>query len=89
MSGANLAQVARDLGKQAWLARLLRQSACVVSGLDRTTAVTVGRLLARTKPRDVVDAHVAVVARGLGLPVLTSDIRDLRRLDPDLVLVEV
>jgi len=84
-----LAQVARDLGRQVRVARLLRQSSCLVATLDRATALAVGRLLAESRTRDVVDAHVVTVAGGLGLPVLTSDLRDLRRLDPGLVLVQV
>jgi hypothetical protein len=49
----------------------------------------VGRLLAESGTSDVVDAHVVTVARALGLAVLTSDVGDLRALDPDLVLVAV
>lgn len=84
-----LAQVARDLRRQVRIARLLRQSACVVAPLDRPTAVSVGRLLAESGTSDVVDAHVVRVAQALGLAVLTSDPDDLRTLDPSLPLVRV
>jgi len=84
-----LAQVARDLRRQVRIARLLRQSSCLVSPLDRPAAVSVGRLLARSGTTDVVDAHVVRVAQALGLAVLTSDPGDLRALDPGLTLVSV
>jgi predicted nucleic acid-binding protein len=84
-----LAQVARDLRRQVRLARLLRHSSCVVSPLDRAAGLRVGRLLAESGTKDVVDAHVVAVAQALGLAVLTSDVADLRALDPDVVLVPV
>lgn len=84
-----LAQVARDLRRQVRLARLLRHTGCLVTPLDRAMGLRVGRLLAESGTSDVVDAHVVTVARALGLAVLTSDVGDLRALDPDLVLVAV
>jgi len=84
-----LAQVARDLRRQARLARLLRNTSCVVAPLDRASALRVGRLLVESGTSDVVDAHVVGVAQALQLPVLTSDVDDLRRLDPRLRLVAV
>jgi predicted nucleic acid-binding protein len=84
-----LAQVARDLRRQVRLARLLRHTGCLVAPLDRVVGLRVGRLLAESGTSDVVDAHVVTVARALGLAVLTSDVGDLRALDPDLVLVAV
>jgi predicted nucleic acid-binding protein len=84
-----LAQVARDMRRQVRVARLLRHTSCVVAPLDRSTAMSVGRLLAESGTSDVVDAHVVRVAQALGLAVLTSDPRDLRTLDPALTLVAV
>jgi predicted nucleic acid-binding protein len=84
-----LAQVARDLRRQVRVARLLRHSSCVVAPMDRSTAMSVGRLLAESGTTDVVDAHVVRVAQALGMSVLTSDPRDLRTLDPTLTLVAV
>jgi predicted nucleic acid-binding protein len=84
-----LAQVARDLRRQARMARLLRHTSCVVAPLDRPMALQVGRLLAESGTSDVVDAHVVRVAQALGLAVLTSDVDDLRALDPTLALVPV
>jgi predicted nucleic acid-binding protein len=84
-----LAQVVRAPGRQARLARLLRQPTTDVVPLDRADALAVGRLLARSRTSDVVDAHVAVCARRAGQPIVTSDPDDLRRLDPDAELVEI
>lgn len=84
-----LAQVARDLRRQVRLARLLRHTGCLVTRLDRVVGLRIGRLLAASGTSDVVDAHVVTVAQVLRMAVLTSDVGDLRALDPDLVLVAV
>jgi hypothetical protein len=39
--------------------------------------------------KDIADAHVVLCARRAGQPVVTSDPRDLARLDPSLRLVVV
>jgi len=84
-----LAQAIRDPGRQARLARLIRQPSANVAALDRADATQVGRLLAGSGTSDVVDAHVVVCARRSGQAVLTSDPDDLRRLDSSLQLVTV
>jgi len=48
-----------------------------------------GLLLAKSSTSDVVDAHVALLARGLRATVLTSNPDDLTALDPTLTLVTV
>ncbi len=67
--------------KQARLARLLRAPEVEVIALDEPSARTVGVLLGKTGTSDTVDAHVVVVARRSGTPVITSDPDDLRQLD--------
>lgn len=84
-----LAQAIRRPERQVRLARLVRQPNADVVALDRVDATNVGRLLAASGTTDVVDAHVVVCARRAGQTVLTSDADDLRRLDPDLEVVEV
>lgn len=79
-----LAQAIRRPGRQARLARLIRQPTTDVVPLDRVDATSVGRLLAASGTADVVDAHVVVCARRAGQRVVTSDPDDLRRLDPTL-----
>jgi hypothetical protein len=84
-----LAQVIREPGRQARLARLIRQPTTDVVPLDRVDATNVGRLLATTGTADIADAHVVICARRSGQQVLTSDPDDLQRLDPGLGLVVV
>lgn len=82
-----LAQAIRRPERQARLARLIRQASTDVVALDRVDAVHVGRLLAASGTSDVVDAHVVVCAKRSGQRVVTSDPRDLARLDPTLDLI--
>jgi hypothetical protein len=68
--------------KQAPIAFLLRRTQVI----DLTNAVAriVGRMLALTGTRDPIDAHVVLLARERGWPVLTSDDADLHAIDPGL-----
>jgi hypothetical protein len=84
-----LAQVIREPGRQARLARLIRQPTTDVVPLDRVDATNVGRLLATTGTADIADAHVVICARRSGQLVLTSDPDGLQRLDPGLSFVVV
>lgn len=83
-----LAQVWRGT-RQVRLARLLALPLVTVVPLDALTARGVGSLLAMSGTRDVVDAHVVVVATMHAAGVVTSDPDDLRRLDPRLELLVV
>lgn len=71
-----VAQVWRDGGRQARLARFLRS--VVVVALD--DGPEVGELLARSATSDVVDAHLVVVAARRSEPILTGDVHDLEQL---------
>lgn len=84
-----LAQAIRRPDRQVRLARLVRQPNSDVVALDRVDATNVGRLLSASGTADVVDAHVVICARRADQRVLTSDADDLRRLDPQLEVVEV
>lgn len=75
-SGA-VAQVLRNPARQVALSRVLR--GVMESPLDREAARGIGPLLARTGTSDVVDAHVALLARP-GDEILTSDPGDLAAL---------
>ena len=68
------------------LARLTNAQETTVVPLDAPTAYAIGELLAKSGTRDVIDASVVLVARRQGYPIVTSDIRDLRRLDPSAAL---
>jgi hypothetical protein len=76
-SGGVVAQVWRGVPRQANLARLL--GGIEVRALDHAAALRVGELLGVTRTRDVVDAHVALLAHSEDT-LLTSDPGDLSRL---------
>lgn len=82
-----VAQVWRDGRRQADLARLLASGVVVVHALDRAEAQAAGVLCGRRKTSDIVDASVALLARRHHAKVVTSDPKDLRRIDPTLELV--
>ena len=84
-----LAQAIRNPSKQARLSRLIRQVSTDLVALDGPEATAVGLLLARTGTADIADAHVVLCARRAGQAVLTSDARDLQRIDPGLPVVSV
>lgn len=83
---AVVAQVWRGTPRQHAMQRLLRAEAVRVHALTETVAHRIGVKLASTGTSDVVDAHVALLARSLRAVVITSDPDDLRTLDPDLDL---
>ncbi len=84
-----VAEVWRDGRRQARLARLLADAAVDVIALDDRTARAVGQLCGASGTADVVDASVAWCARQRGHVVVTSDERDLLRIDPRLRIVAV
>ena len=83
------AQAVRQLVRQAYLSRLVRQPIIDVVALDRIDAIHVGRLLAETGTADVVDALELVCARRAGQAIVTSDPNDLVRLDSTIKIVVV
>ena len=72
-----LAQVWRQPARQANLAR----GVCYFDVHSLDESVTIGCRLAETGTSDVVDAHLAVVAEGLGTFILTGDPDDMSRLN--------
>lgn len=60
-----------------------------VYALDYAVARTLGRMLGQTGTSDPVDAHVALLARERGWPVLSSDAADLLAIDPTLVVERI
>lgn len=83
------AKAIRQPARQARLSRLARQVSTDLAHLDGPDATRVGVLLAQSRTADIVDAHVVVCARRARQPVVTSDPRDLHRLDPSLQLIVV
>jgi predicted nucleic acid-binding protein len=84
-----LAQVIRNPARQVRLWRMIQFDGTEVVPLDASHAQAVGALLARTATNDIADAHVVVCAQMAGCAVITSDSRDLRRLDPELRVIAV
>ena len=82
-------QVFRDGSRQARLRALLNGATTAVPVLDQALAEAVGRLCGRTGTSDVIDASVILTARRARAPVVTSDVDDLRRLDPTVRLERV
>lgn len=84
-----VAAVWRGSARQHAVGRLLRAGAVQIEPLSAELAYGIGRRLGRTSTSDVIDAHVAVLARRLRATVLTADPDDLAALDPTLTLVVV
>jgi len=82
-------QVWRDGRRQARLARLLSADEVTVEVLDDRRARMAGQLCGVKRTTDVIDASVVIGARERGDRVVTSDPRDLGRLDANLELIEV
>ena len=75
--------------KQARLARLLKSTDIEIAALNLSIARTVGAICAKTGHVDIVDVHVAICARERQHAVVTSDLDDLRRVDPTLPVIRV
>lgn len=76
-----IAQAWRGSARQARLARFLKVRVHEVD-LGPLAARAVGLLCAASGGDDVVDAHVALVARQRSAAIVTSDPDDLLRIDP-------
>lgn len=84
-----VAQAWRGGPRQARVARLLGDPIVEVLPLDDVTARSVGLLCGRSGHADIVDVHVALLARKRGAVVVTSDPDDLQRVDPAVELLVV
>jgi predicted nucleic acid-binding protein len=84
-----LAQVWRGSPRQQPLARLLRDRSVRIEPLSDQIARQIGQLLAAKGTSDVIDGHVAFLARHQGAAVMTSDPKDIQALDPTLQLIIV
>jgi predicted nucleic acid-binding protein len=89
LPSAVLAQVWRDGARQAILSRVLRNPGLVEAPLHHADAKRAGELLRDSGTSDVVDAHVAVLAGRLRVPVITSDPDDISRLNAAIELIRI
>lgn len=82
-SAGVVAQVWRGHGgRQVPVAAVLRRTE--VADLTYGVARVLGNMLGATRTADPIDAHVALLGRQRGWPVLTSDPDDLLAIDPKL-----
>jgi predicted nucleic acid-binding protein len=79
-------QAWRNPARQARLARLLRSREVQTEDLDLDLAKAAGHLCGAAGTDDVVDATVVLAARARGAVVVTSDVDDIRCLDPSLTI---
>lgn len=84
-----VAQAWRGSARQHGIARLLATETIRVEALDHRTAQQVGVLLGEIGESDVVDGHVALLARRVGGTVYSSDPYDIAAIDPTLTIVPV
>lgn len=82
-----LAQAWRGGARQVRLARLVRASVSEIVPLDRRLAFAIGKLCRQTGASDVIDVAVALCARERRHSVVTSDVEDLRAIDPTITLI--
>ena len=81
-------QVWRNPVRQVRLVRLLSTDEVEVQELSLEVAKAAGHLCGATGTADVVDASVVLLSRQHDGVVVTSDRNDLRRIDPNVDLVE-
>ena len=74
---------------QVTLARFLRSEEVEIVPLDEQLARSCGELCGAANASDIIDASVVIVARERRDPIVTSDPRDLRRLDPAAQIVSL
>jgi predicted nucleic acid-binding protein len=80
-------QAWRGSSRQARLARFLHLQGVSEVALDGAQARAAGVLCGRAGTADVIDASVVICARAREHAVVTSDVDDLSRLDPNLALI--
>ncbi len=76
-----VAQVWRS-PRQARLARLLKSPDLDIAVMTLSVARSVGLICASTDHNDIVDVHVVLCARQRHHAIVTSDPRDIARIDP-------
>jgi len=82
-------QAWRDGRVQVTLARFLRADEVQVVPLDDQVARACGELCGARDTADIIDASVVILARQGGDHIVTSDPRDLRRLDPACPIIPI
>ncbi len=89
VSSGVLGQAWRDGRVQVTLARFLRTEEVEIIPLDEQLARSCGELCGATNTSDIIDASVVILARERRDPIVTSDPKDMRRLDPAAQIIPV
>jgi hypothetical protein len=84
-----LGQAWRGGARQGPLRALVKGHTTVVPALDQVMAEAAGILCGRAGTSDVIDASVVLLAHRERGVVVTSDVDDLRRLDPGLPIERI
>ena len=84
-----LGQVWRGAARQAPVRALVKGPTTFVPALDQVLAEAAGVLCGRAGTSDVIDASVVLIAKRERAVVVTSDVGDLKQLDPELALERV
>ena len=84
-----VAQAWRGGARQARLARLLNAVDVRIVDLDELTARAIGELCGSSGHSDIVDVHVVLNAVEHGHRIVTSDPRDLARVDTSVALIVI
>lgn len=84
-----IAQAWRGGPRQVRIAKLLTGPDIETPALDEHSARAVGALCGISGTSDVVDAHVALVARQRDYAVVTSDPDGIRAIDPSLRIIAI
>lgn len=84
-----LGQAWRNGRVQVTLARFLRTEEVEIVPLDDQLARSCGELCGATNTSDIINASVVILARERRDPIVTSDPKDLRRLDPTATIVSI
>lgn len=90
LSAGSIAEAWRASPRQTPLVVLLRRQHLAVEEITVPVAKSIGAFLETvSNGDDIVDAHVVMLARRHGLPVITTDPDDLRALDPKAAVMEL
>lgn len=82
-------QAWRNSRVQVTLARFLRGTEVEIIALDEQLARACGELCGATDTSDIIDASVVILARSRRDPIVTSDPKDLHRLDPAATIISI
>ena len=82
-------QAWRDGRIQVTLARFLRIDEVEIIPRDEQLARACGELCGATETADIINASVVILAKQRGDHIVTSDPRDLRRLDPTCPIIPI